>query len=285
MKTKNPLISVIIPTYNEEKDIEECLDSLRKQTYDKIEIIVVDDGSTDKTRGIVRKYKKVKIIEGEHKGPGFSRNLGAKNAKGEIIVLVDADMTFPEDYVEKLTRPIREGKSIGTEEKKQYAKNLDNIWSKCWGTYSKENLPNRGQIFRAILKKRFLDLGGFDSKYGYADDMTLYFKYGLQSDIVEDAFCYHKNPENLKAIYKQSRWIGASLNVQWPIFNIPFLAHIILLLLLPLSIIYIPFISLKKAIERKQINMIHYYLVFYTVRYFGSLNGLFRKVYLGRNVR
>ena len=79
------VISVVIPTYNEEKDIGLCLSSLKEQSYKNLEVIVVDDGSTDKTREIVKKFKKIKLIEGEHKGPGFSRNIGARHAKGDIL--------------------------------------------------------------------------------------------------------------------------------------------------------------------------------------------------------
>ena len=65
------IASIIIPTYNEEKDISKCLESLENQAFKDFEIIVVDDGSTDKTREIVRKFKKVKLIKGKHKGPGY----------------------------------------------------------------------------------------------------------------------------------------------------------------------------------------------------------------------
>ena len=194
MKSTQILVSVVIPTYNEQGDIAECLKSLLEQSYKPLEIIIVDDGSRDKTREIIRSFKSVKLIEGQHKGPGFSRNLGAKQAKGDILVFVDADMTFDEDYIKTLTLPIREGKSIGTEERKQIASNTNNIWSKCWGAYAKETLPNRGQIFRAIKKDIFLERGGFDPRYGYADDMTLFFKFFIQSFSLR--YCSWKSIKN-----------------------------------------------------------------------------------------
>ena len=90
-------VTVIIPTYNEEKVIEACLESLSKQTLKDAEIIVVDDGSTDETINILQKVRKsrgVKIFKQKHKGPGAARNLGVRRAKGEVLVFVDADMTF-----------------------------------------------------------------------------------------------------------------------------------------------------------------------------------------------
>lgn len=280
-----PLVSVVIPTYNEEKDIGECISSLLKQSYGNMEIIIVDDGSKDRTVEIVKGFRKVKLIKGEHRGPGFSRNKGAKIAKGKILVFVDADMTFDKNYVKNLTLSIREGKTIGTEEKYQVASNLDNVWSRCWGAYSKKNSQNRGFIFRAILRDEFLKRGGFDPKYGYADDMTLYFKYGLRSEIAEKAFCYHKNPESLKEVYKQSRWIGASLKNQAEFLSIPIINVIGALVLVPASLVFIPFMSLKKKFSQKKSPGLHYYLVFYSVRYYGTLVGIFREIFMKRNVR
>ena len=79
---KNPLLSVIIPTYNEEKDIGECISTLLKQSYKKIEIIIVDDGSSDNTLNLVKKFRQVKILIQNHQGPGKARNLGARKSKG-----------------------------------------------------------------------------------------------------------------------------------------------------------------------------------------------------------
>lgn len=62
IKSQQPLVSVVIPTYNEEKDIVACLESVESQTYKRIEVLIVDDGSTDRTREIVQKYKRVRLI-------------------------------------------------------------------------------------------------------------------------------------------------------------------------------------------------------------------------------
>src|SRR3990172_2188424 len=118
-------VSVIIPTYNEDNVILDCLASLGDQTYDDIEIIVVDDGSGDKTVSRLESYglrvtglmkrtrnakratpKPIKLLIQNHKGPGAARNLGASKAKGEILVFVDADMTFDKDFLNKLVEPI-----------------------------------------------------------------------------------------------------------------------------------------------------------------------------------
>ena len=87
---KNPKISVIIPLYNTEKYIGECLDSVLSQTYQNLEIIVVDDCSTDNGVSIA-KSRKVKVIEQKNMGVSVARNTGIDAATGEFLHFIDAD--------------------------------------------------------------------------------------------------------------------------------------------------------------------------------------------------
>ena len=94
----NPIVSVIVPVYNVETYIEECLDSIVKQTYPYLEIIVVDDGSTDSSNQLVRKYledERILFIEQENKGLSGARNRGLKKATGKYLLFVDSD-----DYID-----------------------------------------------------------------------------------------------------------------------------------------------------------------------------------------
>ncbi|MFA5118286.1 MAG: glycosyltransferase [Candidatus Omnitrophota bacterium] len=96
MDTRNSLVSVIIPTYNYGKFIFEALDSVLKQTYNDLEIIVVDDDSTDNTREIVTRYVKelpgtLTYIFQKNKGPGAARNTGIARARGGYVAFLDAD--------------------------------------------------------------------------------------------------------------------------------------------------------------------------------------------------
>lgn len=93
-----PLVSIIVPTYNVEKYIEECMESLLAQTYENSEIIVLDDASTDNTVKLLEKYThKINLIKNkENKGQGRRRNQGIKHAKGKYIYFMDAD-----DWLEK----------------------------------------------------------------------------------------------------------------------------------------------------------------------------------------
>jgi glycosyltransferase involved in cell wall biosynthesis len=285
---RHTLVSIIIPVYNEEKDLGNCLSSLQRQSYKNLEIIVVDDGSTDNTRKIAKSFKKVKLIKGEHKGPGFSRNLGARQAKGEILSFVDADMTFDKDYIKNLIQPIIKGEAIGTEEGVQINPDRNNIWWRCWIGHSPGSsgrLPSReGHIFRMIKKSDFLRMGGFDNSLGYADDQTFWIKYGATSKRVFNAICYHRNYDTLRDTFRQSRWIGAS--IRHPLLNVPFLKYLVPPLLVLLSPLAIPCLSVKKSITNRNFRLfIPWMLIFMTVRYFGLVSGIFRKIYLDKNVR
>ncbi|PIN92266.1 hypothetical protein COU61_01545, partial [Candidatus Pacearchaeota archaeon CG10_big_fil_rev_8_21_14_0_10_35_13] len=216
--------------YNEEKDIRLCLESLKNQNYKNTEIIIIDDGSTDKTLEIVKSMG-VSVMKQNHGGPGKARNLGAKNAKGEILVFVDADMHFPKDYINNLVRLIiNDDKIIGTTHDYEIATNTDNKWGNLWGKVrvDKKN-ANEVRIFRAIRKEKFLGMGGFDSKYGYADDQTFWYKYGIMPTVAKNTTCYHKNPDSLEGTYKQARWIGMSWKERYGIFRIPIINRIIIL--------------------------------------------------------
>lgn len=208
--------SVIIPVFNEQNAIKECLESLVKQTIKDIEIIIVDDGSVDKTVEIVKKFP-VKLFQQSHQGPGPARNMGAKQASGEILVFVDADMVFDKKFIEMLIRPIRSNGVVGTFSKYEYVLNKDNIWSKCWNINKglpfdrmhPTDYPDKQPVFRAILKREFDRAGGFDP-IGYVDDHTLSRKLGFMAVSAKGAIFYHRNPETLKEVYDQAKWIGKS---------------------------------------------------------------------------
>ena len=101
----SPAVSVIIPCYNAEKNIIQCIDSVCSQTLKQIEIICVDDGSTDSTLEILRKYQdkdpRVRVICQKNAGAGAARNVGLDCASGEYLSFLDADDFFEPDMLEK----------------------------------------------------------------------------------------------------------------------------------------------------------------------------------------
>ena len=108
-----PLVSVVVPVYNVEKYIEECLSSIINQTYRNLEIICVDDCGQDNSMEIVKKYakkdKRIKVIKHkENKGLGGARNTGLKNAKGEFIFFIDSDDWIERDCINITTSKLKE---------------------------------------------------------------------------------------------------------------------------------------------------------------------------------
>ena len=101
-----PKVSIIIPVYNVEKYLRECLDSVINQTLNDIEIICVNDGSTDNSLNILKEYvsndNRIKIVNQENKGAGAARNQGIKIASGEYIIFLDGDDFFDLRMLEKL---------------------------------------------------------------------------------------------------------------------------------------------------------------------------------------
>ena len=105
-KDKNK-VSIIIPFHNTEKYIEKCLDSIAKQTYQNIEVLLIDDGSTDNSRKICEKYVKLDkrfqiIIHKKNRGPAVARNTGLDFVTGDYICFIDSDDYVHEDFVSKL---------------------------------------------------------------------------------------------------------------------------------------------------------------------------------------
>lgn len=150
--------SIIIPVYNCEKYIEECVDSVLKQTYNDYEIIIINDGSTDNSYDIIRKkYKnmpKVKIIDKSNTGVSDTRNLGIKEAKGEWIVFLDADDLIQEKCLEKLSNIINKNKEIeaisfGMQELINgiNKKNQNNFINKCF--------KDKETIYNFVLSEKF----------------------------------------------------------------------------------------------------------------------------------
>ena len=103
-----PLVSIIVPVYNGEKCVERCLCSIRNQTYKNIEVLVINDGSTDHTERILTKFEqsdsRFRIIRKENSGVSDSRNTAIMQAKGEFLQFVDCDDWIVKDATESLVR-------------------------------------------------------------------------------------------------------------------------------------------------------------------------------------
>lgn len=252
------LISIIIPVYNEESCLEDCLHSLKKQSYQNHEIIVVDDGSTDNSIEIAKKCG-VKILTQNHKGPGTARNLGASSAKGEILVFVDSDMTFEKNFIKDLTKPIISGITIGTFSKNEFVSNRGNPWSICWNINRNlppdrmipKDCPDTSPVFRAIRSKDFFKVKGFGLGGEYTDDWSLSEKLQIKAISVKGAIYYHTNPNTLLDVFGSAKWLATNKFISG---NFPRKAKSLIFYSMPFSVV----IGLYKSIRYK----IPYFIIF-----------------------
>jgi glycosyltransferase involved in cell wall biosynthesis len=207
-------VSVIIPIYNEQKYINQCISSLTLQDIQLHEIVVINDESTDNTIDVLRNFN-IKLINIHHSGLAHSRNIGLKYCSGEIVVILDGDIYFEKSFIKKLVSPIISKKGIASYWTNEYVANFGNIWAYCWninmGSFSDSRitkfLNNNGSTLRAFLRSKYLKKM-YDENVGYFSDVSL--TSNIKAIPVVNTCCYHYNPDNLFEVYLSARWIGRS---------------------------------------------------------------------------
>lgn len=154
---ENSKISIIIPIYNVEKYLKKCLDSVVKQTYTNLEIILVNDGSTDNSKSIAEKYVKnderVILINKENGGLSDARNYGIERATGKYITFIDSDDEITEDYVEYLMNLIKKyNTDISIASYRLVCKNKSFDYGK---NYKEEKITGKECLKRMLLDEGF----------------------------------------------------------------------------------------------------------------------------------
>lgn len=172
-------ISIIIPAYNEEKNIANCLRAIANQTYKSIEIILVDDKSEDNTYSIATKYAEklrieVKILKlDKHKERGRARNLGAKRAKGHYLLFVDADMLLEKNVLKMCVNQIEKEKDMAAIiiPEKSFG---TSFWAKCKALEKRCYLGDDSiEAARFFKKNIFWKVGGWDEEMVSGEDWDL----------------------------------------------------------------------------------------------------------------
>jgi poly-beta-1,6 N-acetyl-D-glucosamine synthase len=232
--TSYPLVTVIVPSYNESVTVANCVESLLSQTYKNIEILVVDDGSSDNTLaiavGIAKKYKpKVNVFTKKNGGKASALNAGIRQAKGEIVVCIDADSMFLKDTVEQLVLSFQGDSDVAAVGGNVKVANRRNLLAKQQALEYITGLTLHRRTFAqlgcmqvisgaigAFRRDAMLKVGGYsrDTIVEDMDNTIELVKRGYKVVYNPKAIAYTEAPEDLKSFMKQRyRWTFGGFEV------------------------------------------------------------------------
>ncbi len=222
-KKYEPKVSVVIPSYNEEKNISSCLGSVFSSNYPKqnLEVIVVDDGSTDNTINIVKKYSNVKLLKQKHLGKVEALNYGIKKSSRELVVTIDADTVLDKNCIRDLAAPFsnkiiaatsgnnhvkNKNSIIGTFQNIEY--HFSNLIRISFSTVFDNGIWFSGSL--ACYRKSAIKRTGYFKKDTMAEDQDIALELkraGYKTLNVSTAVGHTIVPDNVKDLYIQrSRW-------------------------------------------------------------------------------
>jgi len=191
---KEPRVSVIIPTFNSAEYIEEALESVFEQTFQDFEIIVVDDGSTDETGEVLKKYgDRIRYIYQENNGPAGARNRGIRVARGEYIAFLDADDLWVSTKLEKQVDLFRQRKDLGMvttgacsfDEKGVFGYSADKRETLMAGDIARNIFlrSNIGTPTVMVRKEVFDSIGYFEENIRQSEDDNMWIRIASHYDV------------------------------------------------------------------------------------------------------
>lgn len=194
MNNQNPLVSIIIPCYNVEQYIVECLDSAFRQTYSNIEIICVDNNSTDKTTQIINAYcesreSQLQLLFEEKKGASIARNRGLSIAKGDWVQFLDADDLLDSQKIEHQLLLTKSNKQtdfvVGSFYKLATNGTLKHILIRNSDAFKALFVSNLGITSSNLFyKKSIMNVGGWDENLKSSQEASLMFKLLASDNVV-----------------------------------------------------------------------------------------------------
>jgi len=217
MLSEEPLVSVIIPTYNSEKTLPLCLESVKRQTYRNIEVIVVDSFSKDRTVEIARRWGAKVILT--HGGLLWARYIGHRYAKGSIELLLDSDQILQPTTIERGVRMVRRGCDMVILEESSYKPSKFTQWlfyiDRRYVHKINDYNPLHGVLLARMYRKEILDKA-FESithklpvklmnRLVSQDHALIYYEAWSHSKklcIVRDAV-YHIEPQSLSSLVRK----------------------------------------------------------------------------------
>lgn len=222
----HPLVSVIIPNYNYGRFLAQTIDSVLAQNYPNIEIIVVDDGSSDESVEVLESYgDKIKWFKQQNSGVSVARNRGIKESRGEFIALLDSDDVWLPEKIEKQIKLFLEDPEIGLvhcgfvdfdNEGNRHAEHLDGMKGRVAEDmlrYQRSVILGGGSAV-VFKKKMFDEIGGFSLNISPAEDWEFYYqaarrcKVGFVAEVLME-YRIHGNNNHLNISRMERAIIGA----------------------------------------------------------------------------
>jgi glycosyltransferase involved in cell wall biosynthesis len=215
--------SIIIPTFNGASRIGHCLDALLNQTSGKnVEILVVNDGSTDNTVGVVERSSGVRLISQANAGPAAARNRGALEARGTIILFTDDDCVATPDWLDAMLEPFQDPEVVGakgvyrTRQTSLVARFVQIEYEDRYRLMRSQSSIDFIDTYSAAFRRdRFLAMNGYDISFpvACAEDIELSYRMsarGWKMKFAPAAIVYHTHPDTiwryLKKKYKFAFW-------------------------------------------------------------------------------
>lgn len=182
-----PLISVVIPAYNASLTLGRCLQALASSEIRVLECLVVDDGSTDGTPEIARQFGAKVLTTGGRKGPAYARNMGAREACGDVIFFIDADVCIQPGTTSRLCKTFEQEPAIagviGCYDDSPHAQDVVSMYRNLLHRYIHQNSRRDAFTFwsgcGAIRREVFLESGGFDESFDRPSIEDIEFGYRL----------------------------------------------------------------------------------------------------------
>lgn len=188
MAHKDPLVSTIVPAFNAERYLDLAIDSILSQTYSNIEVLIVDNASTDKTADIINAYgARVRYLREETKGPAAARNRGLAEAQGEYIAFLDSDDLWLPDKTERQVEYLTEHPEYGVcYSHYEYIDENGELYHNTWAKHSTQT----GVVFEDLLRHELQlgigtmmirrsslhEAGNFNEKLITAEDTDLFIR-------------------------------------------------------------------------------------------------------------
>ncbi|MFF0384939.1 glycosyltransferase family 2 protein [Streptomyces sp. NPDC004286] len=214
MSDQQPLVSVVVPNYNYARSLGLCLSAIQGQDYPAIEIVLVDDRSTDDSVQVAAALGVEAISTGTNGGVSVARNLGAEHARGEILVFVDSDVALAPDAVSQAVRLLRADPSLGAVcgiyDPHPLIRDSRMEEYRCLQQYY-ALVASEGRISTvhtntfAIRAEVFAELGGFDPRLRHTEDqdfgLRLALRYGALS--TSAVVGRHDNDDTLRLVLRK----------------------------------------------------------------------------------